>query len=844
MNKKIIWTLLVFLSFLGNIKAITFKGGDVIDNVFILKVKENGEKEYKKGQFIVDDLNNYVYCLDPFVKVNNSSTYDIHEDNFEKVLGMSDELWKKINLIIYYGYEYKDLKHDHSHPMWYYITQMLIWESVSPNSNFYFTDTFNGNINTSLFQKEKEEIMYLVNTHEETPLFSYPKANVGETIEAIDTKDVLYRFNPVTGVEKQEKNKIIVKLYEKNNLISVRKMSPSKAYLFTSSNSQTILKGRVDYPVRMTYNIKAKEPTGNIIIKKYGETYNKNNVFEKEVLKNVKFGLYDENKRLLKLSFTNIEGNIIFSKLPKGTYYVKEISSLEGYEINSQYRQVILRENNYKINDINIEFINYLKRGDLIIKKVDASTGLPIKNVMFALLKDDVTIFEGVTNEVGILEVRGLTYGTYFIKEIKAPDGYVMIEDKIEVNIDNVSKILEIKNELQYGNLAVKKVDYDSNLPIKNAKVAIFKDDITIFEGYTNEFGIIEVKNIPLGLYFVKEVEAPDGYVKNNQTYEVELIEHKNTEIVEIANELQKGDLVIKKVDKDTYFPIKNAKFAVIKDNTTIYEGYTNLYGILKIKKLPLGTYFIREVESPQGYVKNDNIYEIHLVENNETKVVIIANELQKGNLIIKKIDATSEKELSKAEFLVFNDNKIIYYGPTKENGILELKNLALGTYYIKEIKSPHGYVLDDNIYEIHLVENNKTKVVIIKNELKKGNLTIKKVDGNTKKPLYNTEFIILKDNTIIYKGITNKDGILKIDNLTLGLYTIKEIKASNGYNINEEEISIIITDKENYIEITNERLIDKEDYIEIPNIPNTNVNRVEILLYYEDKNKMHKRDL
>ena len=373
---------------------------------------------------------------------------------------------------------------------------------------------------------------------------------------------------------------------------------------------------------------------------------------------------------------------------------------------------------------------------------------------MFALLKDDATIFEGVTNEAGILEVRGLTYGTYFIKEIKAPDGYVMIEDKIEVNIDNVSKILEIKNELQYGNLVVKKVDYDSNLPIKNAKVAIFKDDITIFEGYTNEFGIIEVKNIPLGLYFVKEVEAPDGYVKNNQTYEVELIEHKKTGIVEIANELQKGDLVIKKVDKDTYFPIKNAKFAVIKDNTTIYEGYTNLYGILKIKKLPLGTYFIREVESPQGYVKNDNIY------------------------------------------------------------------------------------------EIHLVENNKTEVVIIKNELKKGNLTIKKVDGNTKKPLYNTEFIILKDNTIIYKGITNKDGILKIDNLTLGLYTIREIKASNGYNINEEEISIIISDKENYIEITNERLIDKEDYIEIPNIPNTNVNRVEILLYYEDKNKMHKRDL
>ena len=146
--------------------------------------------------------------------------------------------------------------------------------------------------------------------------------------------------------------------------------------------------------------------------------------------------------------------------------------------------------------------------------------------------------------------------------------------------------------------------------------------------------------------------------------------------------------------------------------------------------------------------------------------------------------------------------------------------------------------------YEVSLLEQQKTEVIVIKNELKKGKLIIKKVDADYRNPLSNTEFIILKDEKIVYKGKTNKDGILEIDNLTLGLYTIKEIKASNGYNINEEEISIIITDKENYIEITNERLIDKEDYIEIPNIPNTNVSRVEILLYFEDKNKMHKRDL
>ena len=665
MNKKIMWTLLVFLSFLGNIKAITFKGGDVIDNVFILKVKENGEKEYKKGQFIVDEYNNYVYCLEPFVKVKTSSTYDIHEDNFEKVLGMSDELWKKINLIIYYGYEYKDLKHDHNASMWYYITQMLIWEAVSPNSNFYFTDTFNGNINTSLFQKEKEEIMYLVNTHEEIPKFTYPEIYIGDTIEITDTKDILYRFNRIVGAEKKQENKLIIKLTEKNNIIAVRKMNKSKAYLFTSSDSQNILKGREDFPVSVSYNIKAKEVLGNIKIKKYGEIYT-NNSYTKDVLQNIEFSLYDSNKFFLKKALTNNDGEIIFSNLKKGTYYIKETNTLNDYILDENYYKVTLSLNsNNRIDDIFLEFDNILKKGNILITKKDK----------------------------------------------------------------------------------------DTNLPIKDTKFVIMKDEKNIFEGYTNELGIIEIKNLPLGTYTIKEVETAYGYILNEEIYEVTIYDNNITKLVEVKNELQKGNLVIKKIDIDTNLPIKDIKFIIMNDNNVIYEGYTNKEGIFEVNNLPLGTYFIKEVEAPDCYVKN-------------------------------------------------------------------------------EIN-----------YEVSLLEHQKTEVIVIKNELKKGKLIIKKVDADYRNPLSNTEFIILKDEKIVYKGKTNKDGILEIDNLILGSYIIKEVKASDGYIINEEEINIIIEDKENYILISNKLLEDKE-YVEIPNIPNTNVSRVEILLYFEDKNKMHKRDL
>lgn len=665
MNKKIIWILLVIFSFLGNIKAITFKGGDVIDNVFILKVKENGEKEYKKGQFIVDNLNNYVYCLEPFVKVNNSSTYDIHEDNFAKTLGISDDLWKKINLISFYGYKYKDAKHNHEDSKWYYITQMLIWENMSPNSNFYFTDTFNGNINTNLFKKEKEEIMYLVNTHEEIPKFTYPESFIGDTIEITDTKDILYRFNKIVGAENVQGNKLTIKLYEKNNTIAVRKLNISKVYLFTSNDSQNILKGREDFPVSVSYNIKAKEVSGNIKIKKYGEIY-QNNSYTKDVLQNIEFSLYDSNKNFLKKALTNNDGEIIFSNLKKGTYYIKETNTSNDYVLDENYYKVILNlNNNNRIDDISLEFDNILKKGNILIIKKDRDTNLPIKDTKFVIMKDNNIIYEGVTNKDGILEI----------------------------------------------------------------------------------------KNLPLGTYTIKEVEAPYGYILNEEIYEVTIYDNNITKLVEVKNELQKGNLVIKKIDIDTNLPIKDIKFIIMKDNNIIYEGYTNKEGILEINNLPLGTYFVKEVEAPDCYVKNEIIY------------------------------------------------------------------------------------------EVSLSEHQKTEVIIIKNELKKGKLIIKKVDADNRNPLSNTEFIILKDEKIIYKGKTNEEGILEIGNLVLGSYIIKEVKASEGYIINEEEINIIIENKENYIEIPNKLFEDKE-YVEIPNIPNTNISRVEILLYYEDKNKMHKRDL
>lgn len=544
MNKKV-WLLVFMFMLVIDVKALSFKGGDVIKNVFVLKVKENGEKEYKKGQFIIDGEGDYVYCLEPFVKVNNNSSYNKYTNNFAKNLGLSDELWEKINLISYYGFQYKDDTHNHMDSKWYYITQMLIWQNVSPEARFYFTDTFKGNINSSLFINEINEIYDLVNNHYTIPEFDVPDTYIGDTLSIIDRNEVLKRYAGSENV-KINGNILTIKISDINNKFILRKGTNNKAFIFVSTDSQNILKGKIDVPVIANYNIKGLEVKGNIEVKKYGEGIDG----DKISLEGVIFALYDENKNYIKETSTDKDGKAIFSDLSKGKYFIKEISNDGKFVLDDNYYEVNLKVNeNNRIIDVFLELENKLKRGNLKIKKIDFDTKIPIKDTEFIIMKDEKIIYQGKTNTDGIIELNDLVYGIYKIKEVMASNGYVLNEMIYEVKIDDEDKdvYLEIENELKKGKLVIRKLDSSNGNVISNVEFVIMKDKEVIYEGVTNEYGEIEINNLPLGIYIIKEVRASDGYILNEEEIEVSLdSEVKYIEIFNIPDtEVRMVDIIM-----------------------------------------------------------------------------------------------------------------------------------------------------------------------------------------------------------------------------------------------------------------------------------------------------------
>ena len=515
-----------------DVKALSFKGGDVIKNVFVLKVKENGEKEYKKGQFIIDSEGDYVYCLEPFVKVNNNSSYNKYTNNFAKYLGLSDELWEKINLISYYGYQYKDDTHNHMDPKWYYITQMLIWQNVSPKARFYFTDTFKGNVNSTLFVNEIKEIYNLVNNHYKIPEFDVPDTYIGDTLSIIDRNGVLKKFEGSKNV-KINGNILAIEISDLSNKFTLKKGTNNKAFIFVSSDSQNVLKGKMGVPVIANYDIKGLELKGNIKIKKYGEVIDG----DKISLEGVIFALFDENKNYIKEATTDKDGKAIFNNLSKGKYFIKEVSNDKKFVLDDNYYEANLKVNeNNRIIDIFLELENKLKKGDLKIKKIDFDTKTPIKDTEFIIMKDEKIIYQGKTNADGIIELNDLVYGIYKIKEVIASNGYLLNEMIYEVKIDDENKdvYIEIENELKKGKLVIRKLDSSNGNVISNVEFVIMKDKEVIYEGVTNEYGEIEINNLPLGIYIIKEVRASNGYILNEDEIEVSL--DSEVKYIEIFN--------------------------------------------------------------------------------------------------------------------------------------------------------------------------------------------------------------------------------------------------------------------------------------------------------------------
>ena len=448
---------------------------------------------------------------------------------------------------------------------------------------------------------------------------------------------------------------------------------------------------------------------------------------------------------------TDEDGTAKSKELYLGKYNVVETKAPTGMVINKEKHSVELTYagQDVAVTETATSFVNERQKVKISLEKIleqDEIFGIgknnEIKNISFGFYaKEDVVSSSGtVIPADGLIEIitldeneaatanTDLPFGSYYIKEIATDEHYILSDiqypftfkyagqdtETVEIKVNDGKPI---ENKLIYGSVSGKKIDENGEV-LGGALIGIFKADETeftkehaIMTATSEKDGSFSFAKVPYGKWIVREIEAPEGFVLDDTSYEVNIGENEQVIEVEITDEYIHGNIELTKVDAD--YPdnkLTGATFEVYKDvngdgklddgDELIGNLEETATGIYEMKELLYGKYLVRETKAPEGFVLDKGVYSV-FIEKDETTYKVenkagvgFINEAMKGNLKIKK--TSSDGKVEGFTFRVTGVNGYDSTFTTDKNGEISVDGLRIGEYTVSEVSDnvSAGYIL------------------------------------------------------------------------------------------------------------------------------------------------------
>ncbi|EOQ01318.1 TQXA domain-containing protein [Bacillus cereus VDM021] len=351
--------------------------------------------------------------------------------------------------------------------------------------------------------------------------------------------------------------------------------------------------------------------------------------------------------------------------------------------------------------------VYWKSNGSLKVIKVDESKK-PLPGAVFEVFSSNQQSMGTITaDKNGVAQLGNLEIGTYTVKEIKAPAGYVLDSNPqtLKVKTGEVA-VIEMKNEQIKGGIQIQKSS-DSGKALPGVEFTVFTSDGKVIQKVTtNKDGIARVDGIPYGKYYFQETKELDGYLLNKTKYSFEVKEHHKTLTFEVKNEQVKGNVQLLKVDQDGNKQLEGAVFILADEKgKKISEHTTDKNGLIKVSNLLFGKYQFIEKTSPKGYVLVKEPIPFSITESGKTIELIAKNTKITGSLEITKVDlADGNNKLPGAEFTIYDEQgALVVKGKTNEQGIAKFDKLPAGKYTYKETIAPNGYLINEETFHFEI---------------------------------------------------------------------------------------------------------------------------------------------
>ena len=555
--------------------------------------------------------------------------------------------------------------------------------------------------------------------------------------------------------------------------------------------------------------------------------------------------------------YTNAEGSLVTpEKLPFGKgYSIVEVQAPYGYVLDETPVYFDVTEDNSTeesgVTVVKVDKPNMAQKGTITVEKtgevffgvsviggVDESgnelptiyqpqyekRGLPGAVYEIIAAEDIITpdgtvrnqkgeVVDTVTTDAtGAAVSRELYLGKYEVREITAPHGMVLNPEPhcVELvyagqNVAVTETATSFENERQKVEISlVKSIEQNKHFGIgtngemNNISFGLFAaEEIVSASGTSipanglveiislNEDGTAKVKtDLPFGSYYVQELATDSHYMLSDTKYPVIFAyAGQDTAVVKIA--ANDGNAVENKL---IYGSVSGKKENALMTTISAKDGS------FTFENIPFGTWYIREIEQPTGFVLDDTIYPVTIGADGQVVEIEIVNEYVRGNIHLTKVDSEyPDNKLTGATFEVYKDSnangklddgdELLGTLTEKEKGEYSMNDLFYGRYFVKETKAPEGFVLDTGVYEVMIDTNGKTYEVENKagagfvNDAMRGNLKIVKTSSDGKVKGFAFRITGANGYDIILE--TNDKGEIFIDGLRIGDYTISEVSNS-----------------------------------------------------------------
>lgn len=640
------------------------------------------------------------------------------------------------------------------------------------------------------------------------------------------------------------------------------------------------------------------------------------------LLANTEFKVYDldakkyveqvttyPNTVVHKSYFTDENGYLILPESLKcGNYRIEEVSAPDGYTQNTQYVEIKVDKNTaYQMDSVSgdaiitVTYENHPVKGKLVIHKSGETLKSFKKDFVYeetslegaefeiyaaediftpdhqvdeqgnrhVIYAKDTLVKTVATNKNGEAVIKDLPLGKYRVKETKAPSGFALNPDSQEVsfiykdqNTPEIEEKLEFSNERQKVELSVEKQDAETGKALKGATFGLYnkeaissgdkvivKADTLLQEITSNEKGKAAFTlDLPLGRYYVKELQAPAGYVSSDEILEFDATyQGQDVKTIKLKSVKKNRPTTVEvtKADITTGTELDGASMSVLDKDGNVIDSWTSVKDSPHvIKRLQVGkTYILREELAPYGYLRATDV-EFTISDTAEVQKVKMEDEVPVARLLVNKkgefLDSVSLLDnakgmiehlfnyvtgnLTDVTFNVYAAEAIRaadgvsadYYAAdelvgsitTDGNGIAQMDNLPLGRYYIVEKETSHGYVLDNEPRYVDLTYRDQDTPLVTysadwQNARQRVQVEVLKKEKDSDKVLSGAIFglyaaddivsskgkVLLAKDTLIELKTTDEEGKIQFvaDLPVDSRYYIKELAAPDGYVTDQE---------------------------------------------------------